>query len=49
MGETKEDQFYCGLAKFKKMLKAMALESKIDKAIAFYHENEGRLHDCPFV
>ncbi|WP_299460606.1 hypothetical protein [uncultured Microscilla sp.] len=29
--------------------KAVALEAKIDKALAFYQENEGKLHDCPFV
>lgn len=29
--------------------KAVAIESKIDNALAFYQENEGKLHDCPFV
>ena len=29
--------------------KAIALESKVDKAISFYAENEEQLHDCPFM
>jgi len=69
---AKPDPFYCGVDKFKKMLKqvalmrklqnkyfetrdkevlkkARAIETKTDKAIAFYAENEERLHDCPFT
>lgn len=70
--KLKEDVFYCGVNKFKKMLrvvalmrglqdeyfktkdqdtlkKTLAIESKVDKAIKFYRENEGKLHDCPFT
>lgn len=28
--------------------KALAVETKIDKALLFYKENEDKLHSCPF-
>ena len=48
-GELRESQTAYFKSKYTKDLeRAKALETKADKTIAFYLDNQDKLHDCPF-